>query len=155
SEIGAYLVGHPKVDVIAFTGSREVGLRIWETAGQTRPGQAELKKVICEMGGKNALIIDSDADLDEAVPAAVYSAFGYQGQKCSALSRLIVLKDNYERVLHRLIEASRGLQVGLPEEPGTLIGPVIDRDAHDRIRQYIELGKTEAELAFQGNVPAG
>ncbi|HJX24809.1 MAG TPA: proline dehydrogenase family protein, partial [Chthoniobacterales bacterium] len=98
SVIGAHLVDHKDVDVIAFTGSREVGLRIWESAGQTREGQRELKRVVCEMGGKNAIIIDSDADLDEAIVDTIYSAFGYQGQKCSACSRLIVLEENYGRV---------------------------------------------------------
>jgi RHH-type transcriptional regulator, proline utilization regulon repressor / proline dehydrogenase / delta 1-pyrroline-5-carboxylate dehydrogenase len=154
-EVGAYLVQHPQVDVIAFTGSREVGLKIWEAAGNTRPGQKQLKKVICEMGGKNAVIVDADADLDEAVPAILYSAFGYQGQKCSALSRLIVLKENYERLLERLVAASQGLKVGFPEEPGTVLGPVIDKDAFDRIRGYIESGKKEGKLVFQGDVPAG
>ena len=81
-------MNHPKIDFVAFTGSKEVGLKIWEAGGRTRPGQSQLKKVVCEMGGKNALIIDEDADLDEAVLGALYSAFGYQGQKCSALSRL-------------------------------------------------------------------
>ena len=90
-EVGEFLVNHPKVDFIAFTGSKEVGLKIWEAGGKTRQGQSQLKRVVCEMGGKNALIIDADADLDEAVIGALYSAFGYQGQKCSALSRLIVL----------------------------------------------------------------
>jgi RHH-type proline utilization regulon transcriptional repressor/proline dehydrogenase/delta 1-pyrroline-5-carboxylate dehydrogenase len=154
-EVGAYLVNHPQVDVIAFTGSREVGLKIWEAAGNTRPGQKQLKKVICEMGGKNAVIVDADADLDEAVPAILYSAFGYQGQKCSALSRLIVLKENYERVLERLVAASQGLKVGYPEEPGSVLGPVIDKEAFDRIRGYIESGKREGKLVFQGEVPAG
>ena len=107
------------------------------------------------MGGKNAMIIDSDADVDEAVPAILYSAFGYQGQKCSALSRLIVLKENYDRVLERLIEAGRGLKVGSPEEPGTVVGPVIDEAAYKRIREYVELGKQEGKLAFQGEIPAG
>jgi RHH-type proline utilization regulon transcriptional repressor/proline dehydrogenase/delta 1-pyrroline-5-carboxylate dehydrogenase len=154
-EVGAYLVNHPQVSLIAFTGSREVGLKIYETAGQLKPGQKQLKHVVCEMGGKNALIIDNDADVDEAVPAILYSAFGYQGQKCSALSRLIVLKDNYDRVLERLIEACKGLKVGFPEEPGTIVGPVIDQAAYERILGYIEIGKKEGKLAFQGNVPAG
>ncbi len=154
-EVGAYLVNHPQVEMIAFTGSREVGLKIYEIAGQTRPGQKQLKHVVCEMGGKNAMIIDHDADLDEAVPAVLYSAFGYQGQKCSALSRLIVLKDNYDRVLERLVEASRSLEVGLPEDPGTVVGPVIDGAAYERILRYIELGKQEGKLAFEGKAPAG
>ncbi|MDB6022164.1 MAG: rocA1 [Pedosphaera sp.] len=154
-EVGAYLVEHPQVNVIAFTGSREVGLKIYEAAGQTKPGQKQLKQVICEMGGKNALIIDSDADLDEAVPAALYSAFGYQGQKCSALSRLILLQENYDRVVERLLAAAANLEVGMPEEPGTAVGPVIDQAAYKRILAFIETGKKEGKVAFQGKVPAG
>jgi RHH-type proline utilization regulon transcriptional repressor/proline dehydrogenase/delta 1-pyrroline-5-carboxylate dehydrogenase len=154
-EVGAYLVEHPEVSLIAFTGSRKVGLGIFEAAGRVKPGQKQLKHAVCEMGGKNAMIIDDDADVDEAVPAIVYSAFGYQGQKCSALSRLIVLKDNYDRVLDRLIEACRDLKAGPPEEPGTVVGPVIDKPAYDRILGYIQLGKQEGKLAFQGQVPEG
>jgi RHH-type proline utilization regulon transcriptional repressor/proline dehydrogenase/delta 1-pyrroline-5-carboxylate dehydrogenase len=149
SVIGAYLVDHPDVEMIAFTGSREVGLRIWESAGKTRPGQRELKRVVCEMGGKNAVIVDSDADLDETVVDTIYSAFGYQGQKCSACSRLIVLEENYERVMHRLLAAAASLRVGNPEQPGITVGPVIDETAYHRIQEIIEKGKTEATLAFQ------
>src|SRR3984893_3956724 len=147
--IGAHLVDHKDVDLIAFTGSREVGLRIWESAGQTRPGQRELKRVVCEMGGKNAIIIDSDADLDEAVVDTIYSAFGYQGQKCSACSRVIVLEENYGRIMERLLSAAASLRVGNPEEPGITIGPVIDEAAYKRILDYIEIGKSEARLAYQ------
>jgi RHH-type proline utilization regulon transcriptional repressor/proline dehydrogenase/delta 1-pyrroline-5-carboxylate dehydrogenase len=154
SVIGAHLVDHKDVDVIAFTGSREVGLRIWKSAGETRPGQRELKRVICEMGGKNAIIIDSDADLDEAIIDTIYSAFGYQGQKCSACSRLIVLEENYGRVMERLLSAAASLRVGNPEEPGITVGPVIDETSYKRILDYIEIGKTEATLAYQkGDVP--
>jgi len=149
-DVGAFLVEHPQVAVIAFTGSREVGLKIYEAAGRTPPGQAQLKKVICEMGGKNAAIVDADADLDEAVPAIVQSAFSYQGQKCSALSRLILLEANYDRALERLVEATRALHVGLPTEPGTIVGPVIDAEAQQRVLRYIEIGKTEGRLVFQG-----
>jgi RHH-type proline utilization regulon transcriptional repressor/proline dehydrogenase/delta 1-pyrroline-5-carboxylate dehydrogenase len=154
SVIGAHLVDHKDVDLIAFTGSREVGLRIWESAGKTRPGQRELKRVVCEMGGKNAVIIDSDADLDEAIVDSIYSAFGYQGQKCSALSRLIVLEENYGRVMERLLSAAASLRVGNPEEPGITVGPVIDKAAYKRILDYIEIGKSEATFAYQkGDVP--
>ncbi len=149
SVIGAHLVDHKDVDLIAFTGSREVGLRIWESAGITRPGQRELKHVICEMGGKNPVIIDSDADLDEAIVDSIYSAFGYQGQKCSALSRLILLEENYDRVMERLLSAAGSLRVGNPEEPGMMVGPVIDEAAYKRIQEYIEIGKSEATLAYQ------
>jgi RHH-type proline utilization regulon transcriptional repressor/proline dehydrogenase/delta 1-pyrroline-5-carboxylate dehydrogenase len=149
SVIGAYLVDHKDVDLIAFTGSREVGLKIWESAGITRPGQRQLKHVICEMGGKNAMIVDSDADLDEAIVDSIYSAFGYQGQKCSALSRLIVLGENYDRVMERLLSAAASLRIGNPEEPGIMVGPVIDEAAYRRILDYIEIGKNEATLAYQ------
>ena len=149
SVMGAHLVDHKDVDLIAFTGSREVGLRIWESAGITRPGQRELKRVICEMGGKNAVIIDSDADLDEAIVDCTYSAFGYQGQKCSALSRLILLEENYDRAMERLLKAAASVRVGNPEEPGVTIGPVIDEAAYNRIQDYIAIGKSEATLAYQ------
>ncbi len=154
-EVGEYLVNHPKIDFIAFTGSKEVGLKIWEAGGRTNKGQAQLKKVVCEMGGKNALIIDEDADLDEAVIGALYSAFGFQGQKCSALSRLIVLEANYDKFLARLVEATSNLNVQAPEEPATNVGPVIDREAYERIKRFVEIGKGEARLAYEGNVPAG
>ncbi len=149
SVVGAHLVDHKDVDLIAFTGSREVGLKIWESAGITRPGQRELKRVICEMGGKNAMIVDSDADLDETIMYSIYSAFGFQGQKCSALSRLILLDENYNRVMERLIPAAASLRVGNPEQPGIMVGPVIDEAAHRRILEYIEIGKKEATLAYQ------
>ena len=152
--IGQYLVDHKDVHMIAFTGSREVGLRIWKSAGETREGQLELKRVVCEMGGKNAVIVDSDADLDEAIVDSIYSAFGYQGQKCSALSRLIVLEGNYDRVVKRLVEAAASLRVGNPETPGMMVGPVIDETAYRRQLEIIETGKTEATLAFQGTVPS-
>src|SRR5436189_2289732 len=152
--IGQHLVDHKDVHMIAFTGSREVGLRIWESAGKTRPGQRELKRVVCEMGGKNAVIVDSDADLDETIVDTIYSAFGYQGQKCSACSRLIVVEENYERVMQRLLAAAASLRVGNPEEPGITVGPVIDETAYRRIQEIIERGKSEATLAFQAtNIP--
>jgi RHH-type proline utilization regulon transcriptional repressor/proline dehydrogenase/delta 1-pyrroline-5-carboxylate dehydrogenase len=155
SVIGQHLVDHPQVVMIAFTGSREVGLRIWESAGKTRPGQPELKRVVCEMGGKNAIIVDSDADLDETISDCIYSAFGYQGQKCSALSRLIVLEENYDRVMERLLAAAASIRVGNPEEPGITVGPVIDERAYKRILGMIEAGKKEATLAYQAkDIPA-
>jgi RHH-type proline utilization regulon transcriptional repressor/proline dehydrogenase/delta 1-pyrroline-5-carboxylate dehydrogenase len=149
SVIGAHMVDHKDVDLIAFTGSREVGLYIWESAGKTREGQRELKRVICEMGGKNAMIVDSDADLDEAIVDSIYSAFGFQGQKCSALSRLIVLEENHDRVVERLLGAAASVRVGNPEEPGIVVGPVIDEAAYRRILDYIEAGKSEATLGYQ------
>src|SRR5437763_13714790 len=149
SVIGAHMVDHKDIDLIAFTGSREVGLMIWSSAGKTRDGQRELKRVICEMGGKSAMIVDSDADLDEAIVDSIYSAFGFQGQKCSALSRLIVLEENYARVLEALLGAAAVVRVGNPEEPGIVVGPVIDEAAYRRILDYIEVGKSEATLAYQ------
>jgi RHH-type transcriptional regulator, proline utilization regulon repressor / proline dehydrogenase / delta 1-pyrroline-5-carboxylate dehydrogenase len=151
--IGAHLVAHPQIDFIAFTGSKEVGLRIWQTAAQTAPGQRNLKKVVCEMGGKNSIIIDSDADFDEAVTGAISSAFGYQGQKCSALSRLIVLADNYDKFLDRLIAAAASMRIGPAEFPGNFVGPVISRAAQQRILATIEAGRREATVAWQGATP--
>ncbi len=152
ADAGAHLVAHPGVDFIAFTGSRSVGCGIWEEAGKTRQGQLNLKKVVCEMGGKNALIIDTDADLDEAIPAALYSAFGYAGQKCSALSRLIVLEGVHDRFMERFIAACPAFTVGDPSQPGTLVNPVIDADAQKSILGYIEKGKKEARLAWQATL---
>jgi RHH-type proline utilization regulon transcriptional repressor/proline dehydrogenase/delta 1-pyrroline-5-carboxylate dehydrogenase len=149
SVIGAHMVEDKDVDLIAFTGSREVGLWIWESAGKTRQGQRELKRVICEMGGKNAMIVDSDADLDEAIVDSIYSAFGFQGQKCSALSRLIVLEENYDRVVERLLNAAGSVRVGNPEQPDVVVGPVVDEAAYRRILEYIDVGKNEATLAYQ------
>jgi RHH-type proline utilization regulon transcriptional repressor/proline dehydrogenase/delta 1-pyrroline-5-carboxylate dehydrogenase len=153
-DVGARLVAHPGVDFVAFTGSRSVGCRIWETAGKTPAGQRNLKKVVCEMGGKNALIIDNDADLDEAIPAALYSAFGFSGQKCSALSRLIVLDEVYDYFVERFVAACSAIPVGDPAEPGVLVGPVIDAEARDKILGLVERGKKEAKLAFQATLPA-
>ncbi|HXC97823.1 MAG TPA: proline dehydrogenase family protein [Verrucomicrobiae bacterium] len=151
--VGEQLVAHPQVDFIAFTGSKEVGLKIWETAGRTRPGQMNLKKVVCEMGGKNCIIVDSDADLDEAVAGCIASAFGYQGQKCSALSRLIVLADVHDKFLERFIAAAASMIIGPAETPGSTLGPVISREAQQRILGVIEAGKKEAKVAWRGKVP--
>src|SRR5581483_3849401 len=148
-EVGPVLVNHPDVALIAFTGSLKVGLWINEQAARTPGGQNHVKKVIAEMGGKNAVIVDSDADLDEAVKGVVESAFGYQGQKCSAGSRAVVLAPIYDQFLNRLVEATKSLAVKPAEDPGCAIGPVIDAEARDRILQAIEIGKGEARLAYQ------
>ncbi len=152
ADAGAHLVAHPQIDFIAFTGSRSVGCGIWEEAGKTHPGQLNLKKVVCEMGGKNALIIDNDADLDEAIPAALYSAFGYAGQKCSALSRLIVLEGVYDKFVERFLSACPSFPVGDPARPGTIVNPVIDDAAQKSILGYIEAGKKECKLAWQAKL---
>ncbi len=109
-----------------------------ETAARHQPGQTHVKRVIAEMGGKNALVIDGDADLDQAIPAAVSSAFGYAGQKCSATSRLIVLDEVYDAMLERLVGATRGLRVGHPRDAGVEVGPLIDSQAHERVRWYLD-----------------
>ncbi len=145
SVMGAHLVDHKDVDLIAFTGSREVGLRHLGKRRENEGRSTQLKHVICEMGGKNAIIIDSDADLDEAIVDTIYSAFGYQGQKCSACSRLIVLEENYPRVMERLLYAAASLRVGNPEEPGITVGPVIDETAYERILEYIDIGKSRSD----------
>jgi len=151
--VGSLLVAHPDVDLVAFTGSREVGTRIWAMAAVTHRDQRNLKKVICEMGGKNAAIIDTDADVDEAVLGIINSAFTYQGQKCSALSRLITVGDVGRRLIPRLTEAVGALKIGLPEHPDTDIGPVIDHLAFGKIQGYLDLGKREHHLACQSEVP--
>lgn len=149
STVGAYLVNHPDTHLIAFTGSQEVGCRIYADAAIVQPGQKHLKRVIAEMGGKNGLIIDESADLDAAVVGVVQSAFGYSGQKCSACSRVIVLEPIYNAFVQRLVEATRSLNIGLAESPSTQFGPVIDANARDRIREYIEQGKKEAQTALE------
>ncbi|PSN15454.1 L-glutamate gamma-semialdehyde dehydrogenase [filamentous cyanobacterium CCT1] len=154
STVGAHLVNHPDVHLIAFTGSREVGCRIYAEAAQWRPGQRHLKQVIAEMGGKNAIIIDESADLDQAVQGVVYSAFGYSGQKCSACSRVVVVASVYDTFVHRLIEATRSLNVDEAVKASTKVGPVIDANAQAKIKEYIEKGKAEATLALEMPAPA-
>lgn len=152
-EVGARLVDHPDVAMIAFTGSKNVGLNILQKAAIVHPGQRHVKKCIIEMGGKNAIIIDSDADLDEAVDGVLYSAFGFSGQKCSACSRVIVLESIYDRFLDRLVEAAKSLHVEFPENPRAYMGPVIDEEAYTRILKIIDRAKSQASLVFQGQVP--
>jgi len=153
--VGAALVRDPRVAVIAFTGSKAVGLDIIKAAGNTPDGQEFVKKVVCEMGGKNAIIIDESADLDEAVLGVRQSAFGFQGQKCSACSRVIVLESAHDHFLHRLVESTRALVVGDPAAPGTDVGPVIDGEAAAKIRSYVEIGRGEGKLELSLAVPEG
>ncbi|MDZ8105547.1 MAG: L-glutamate gamma-semialdehyde dehydrogenase [Nostoc sp. DedQUE12a] len=153
SQVGAYLVNHPDTHVIAFTGSQEVGCRIYADAATLKPGQKHMKRVIAEMGGKNAIIVDESADLDQAVVGVVQSAFGYSGQKCSACSRVVVLEPIYDVFVQRLVEATKSLNIGEAELPSTQVGPVIDGNARDRIREYIEKGKAEAQLALELPAP--
>ncbi|MEZ6059916.1 MAG: L-glutamate gamma-semialdehyde dehydrogenase [Planctomycetaceae bacterium] len=147
-DVGPELVGSPDVDMVCFTGSQAVGLEINRLAAETDDRQAGVRRVIAEMGGKNAIIVDDDADLDEAVVGVIRSAFGYSGQKCSACSRVIVLQAAYDQFLQRLVEATRSLKVGAAEDPGTRIGPVIDADARDRILQTI----SRCDPEFDGEV---
>ncbi len=149
STVGAHLVKHRDVNTIVFTGSQEVGCQIFADAAILQPGQKHLKRVIAEMGGKNGVIVDESADLDQAVAGVVKSAFGYSGQKCSACSRAIVLESVYDSFVSRVVEATRSLNVGPADKPSTQVGPVIDANAQQRIREYIAKGKQEATLALE------
>ena len=151
-EVGPTLVQHPDVNLIVFTGSRTVGLLINKQAAETPPNQPFVKRVITEMGGKNAVIVDDDADLDMAVAGVVASAFGYAGQKCSAGSRAIVLAPLYDQFMARLVEMAKSLKVGPAEDPTFAMGPVIDDEARQRILSYIAKGKQESKLAFAGSL---
>ncbi|MGD9337491.1 MAG: L-glutamate gamma-semialdehyde dehydrogenase [Syntrophobacterales bacterium] len=151
--MGDYLIDHPDISMIAFTGSVEVGLRIIERAARVQPGQLSVKKVIAEMGGKNAIIIDDDADLDEAVIHVLHSSFGFQGQKCSACSRAIVMTSIYDKFVGRLVEAARSIQIGPAEDPANFMGPVVDQAAQQRILEYIEIGKKEGNPLIYREVP--
>jgi RHH-type transcriptional regulator, proline utilization regulon repressor / proline dehydrogenase / delta 1-pyrroline-5-carboxylate dehydrogenase len=151
-EIGQALVTHPLVATIAFTGSKSVGLRILEAAGQVSSGQLGVKRVLAEMGGKNAIIIDETADLDEAIAGVVSSFTGYAGQKCSACSRAIVHQAVYEPFIMRLREAVLSLDIGDPLDPGTQVGPVIDARAQASIQQFMAIGNKEGRALVQRSV---
>lgn len=142
-DIGPELTGSPDVDIVCFTGSQEVGLEINRTASETDHRQNSVRRVIAEMSGKNAIIVDEDADLDEAVPGVMHSAFGYAGQKCSACSRVIVLDGVHDKFVERLVEATKSLQVGGADDPGTAVGPVIDEEAQKRILKSLKSVDTE------------
>lgn len=149
SEIGDYLVAHPKTRFVSFTGSKEVGLRINELAARTSEGQIWIKRVIAEMGGKDGIVVDETADLEAAAQAIVASAFGYQGQKCSAGSRAFVVESVYEEVVERVRELTAAWTVGLPER-NFKGGPVADRSAYEKILGYIDIGKGEGRLVAGG-----
>ncbi len=154
SVMGDFLVDHPDISLIAFTGSVEVGLRIIDRAAKVQPGQPNVKKIISEMGGKNAIIIDDDADLDEAVPHVLYSAFAFQGQKCSACSRVIVLDAVYDKFVDRLVNAAKVYQVGPAEDPRYSMGAVSDAAAQKSISEYIAVGSKEGKLLYSSPVPS-
>jgi len=151
--VGDVLVGHPRTRFVAFTGSKEVGLHINERAARTPPGQIGIKRVIAEMGGKNAIIVDSDTDLDQAVEGVVASAFGYQGQKCSACSRVIVSVTVYGVFLEKLLQRMEQITVGPAEREENYMGPVINAQAKKSILEYIEVGKKEGRLVNGGVAP--
>lgn len=152
-ELGAQLVAHRDVNLIAFTGSRQVGLAIQQAAHTPQSGQFHVKQVVCEMGGKNAIVVDDDADLDEAVAGIIASAFGYSGQKCSACSRVIAVGKAYAALCERLPAAAAALAWGPPEDPAFDHGPLITQEAQAKALAYIAIGKTEGELIWQGRVP--
>ena len=148
--IGDALVEHPKTRFISFTGSRDVGLHINELAARPRTGQIWIKRVVAEMGGKDAIVVDADADLDAAVEGVAASAFGYQGQKCSACSRAIVHEKIYDRFIEKLTARCERITVGAPEDPANYMGPVISASAKKTILEYIEIGRKEGRLLTGG-----
>jgi 1-pyrroline-5-carboxylate dehydrogenase len=150
--VGDILVDHPQTRFIAFTGSKEVGLRIFERASVRRPGQLWLKRALLEMGGKDAIVVDETADLDAAADGIVASAFGFQGQKCSACSRAILVESVYEPLLKRIAERTRQIKLGNPVEPETFMGAVIDKHAFTKISDYIAVGQQEGRLIAGGEV---
>jgi 1-pyrroline-5-carboxylate dehydrogenase len=153
--IGDVLVAHPKTRFVSFTGSRDVGLHINELAAKTPKGQLWIKRVVAEMGGKDAIVVDREADLDQAVAGVLYSAFGYQGQKCSACSRAIVDETVYDVFLSKLKSKAEALTLGPSDELGNYMGPVINARARDTILGYIETGKQEGRLIAGGGPAAG
>ncbi len=153
SDVGAAMVAHPAVAQIAFTGSKEVGLGIIATAGKTHPQQEQVKRIICEMGGKNAIIVDEDADLDEAVAGVMKSAFGYAGQKCSACSRVIVVGSAYEQFVARLTEACRSIEIAPADDPRCMLNAVIDRPSYERLKGTIANPDPGAKPLYVGASP--
>lgn len=154
-EVGDFLTTHKDVRFVNFTGSKTVGCHIYELAAKVQPGQKFLRRVIAEMGGKDAIIVDGTADLDEAAAGIVASAFGFSGQKCSACSRAIVTADVYDAVLAKVVERTRALKVGSPTEKDTNVGPVAAERFHKKILEYIAIGKGEGRLATGGNALPG
>jgi 1-pyrroline-5-carboxylate dehydrogenase len=155
SSVGDAIVAHPKTRYIAFTGSKEVGLHIGEQAAKKQPGQIWIKRTVLEMGGKDAIIVDDEADLDAAVEGVAASAFGYQGQKCSACSRAIVTQKVYNSFLDKLKVRVEKIRVGPAEDPGNYMGPVINKSSMKSILDYIETGKKEGRLLTGGGAAGG
>jgi 1-pyrroline-5-carboxylate dehydrogenase len=149
-EVGDYLVAHPRIRFISFTGSMEVGIRIWEEAAKVRPGQRWLKRVVAEMGGKDAIVVDGSADLEQAAAGVVASAYGFQGQKCSACSRVIAVERVYDELLDRVCRLTEQLKVGPALDPETQVGPVASEDQFRKVMEYVEVGCGEGRLALGG-----
>lgn len=154
AEVGDYLTTHPKTRFISFTGSKEVGLRINKLAAETAEGQIWIKRIVAEMGGKDGVVVDETTDLDVAAEGIVASAFGFQGQKCSAGSRAIIVESVYDQLVEKVVERTKALKNGLPEE-NCPVGPVIDKQAYNRILEYIEIGKSEGRLLTGGGKAEG
>jgi 1-pyrroline-5-carboxylate dehydrogenase len=148
--IGDALVTHPLTRFISFTGSREVGLRINQLAATQQPGQKWIKRAILEMGGKDSIVVDETTDLDAAAAAIVVSAFGFQGQKCSACSRAIIVDSVYEQALEKVVARARALTVGDTTDQAMYMGPVVDENAYKKMLDYIAIGKTEGKVALGG-----
>lgn len=155
SQVGDLMVTHPKTRFIAFTGSKEIGLRVNELAAKPQPGQLWIKRVIAEMGGKDSIVVDSHADIEEAASGIVASAFGFQGQKCSACSRAIVHKDVYDEVLKRVVEKTEKLKVGSTESRDTNLGPVASKSQYESVLKYIDIGKGEGKVKAGGGKAEG
>jgi 1-pyrroline-5-carboxylate dehydrogenase len=155
ANVGDPIVQHPKVRFIAFTGSKEVGLHINLEAAKTRPGQIWIKRVIAEMGGKDFIIVDDDCDLDAAVQGVLASAFGYQGQKCSACSRAIIHEKVYDEFVAKIGVKVKDLTVGPPWDPAFYMGPVINEKALKSMLEYIESGKKDGRLIAGGSLADG
>jgi 1-pyrroline-5-carboxylate dehydrogenase len=153
--VGDSIVGHPRTRYVAFTGSKDVGLHINELAAKTAPGQIWIKRVVAEMGGKDSIVVDSETDLDAAVEGVTVSAFGYQGQKCSACSRAIVVEKVYDTFLEKLKLRVEKIKVGPPVDPNVFMGPVINASAKKSIQEYIEIGKKEGRLVTGGGEAPG
>ncbi len=155
STVGNALVAHPQIRFIAFTGSKEIGLHINEEAARPRPGQIWIKRVVAEMGGKDFIIVDEDADLDSAIAGVTASAYGFQGQKCSACSRAIVHEKVYPEFVQKLAEKVKLLKVGPAVDSASYMGPVINESAMKSILEYIEIGKREGKLVAGGGPAVG
>jgi 1-pyrroline-5-carboxylate dehydrogenase len=155
SVVGNALVEHPKTRLVAFTGSRDVGIQISQKAGTVVPGQMWIKRAILEMGGKDFILVDETADLEEAAKGVVAAAFGFQGQKCSACSRLIVHEKVHDELLGKVIEKTKALKVGDVRDPSTQVGAVINERAQKKILEYVEQGKKEGQVVAGGSPGPG